>query len=119
MRKVGFESMGFVNLSLLYISNVVSCFFVKAIYKYYGMRACMVFSGFTYLLWTLVNVLLALKSEGIISIPNSVLIIFMCVAAIINGFGFALLWSIQGKYISDSCNEKTKGLYWAIFWAIF
>ena len=41
------------------------------------------------------------------------------VAAAINGFGAAILWVAQGQYISMCANEKNKGEYNSIFWALF
>lgn len=41
------------------------------------------------------------------------------VAAVINGFGAAILWVAQGQYISRCANDKNKGEYNSIFWALF
>ena len=39
--------------------------------------------------------------------------------AIVNGFGAAILWVAQGKYISRIATDSNKGTYYSIFWAIF
>ena len=36
-----------------------------------------------------------------------------------NGFGAALLWVAQGKYISECANAENKGIFNGIFWAFY
>ena len=41
------------------------------------------------------------------------------VVSIVTGFGGGLIWVGQGKYVSECANEKNKGLFNGIFWAIY
>jgi len=40
-------------------------------------------------------------------------------AAVINGFGAALLWVAQGSYISQCAYQGNKGTYNAVFWFFY
>jgi len=51
---------------------------------------------------------------GDIRIAGSVAIF----AAMVNGFGSALLWTSQGVYISSCATDKNRGLFMGIFWFI-
>ena len=37
----------------------------------------------------------------------------------LDGFGDAVQWVAQGKYISDCATEKTKGFYFSYFWTYY
>ena len=40
-------------------------------------------------------------------------------AAVLDGFGNAVSWVAQGKYISDCVTEKTKDFYFSYFWTYY
>lgn len=37
----------------------------------------------------------------------------------VSGFFGCLLWVAEGKYISESATEDTKGFYFSYFWAFY
>ena len=41
------------------------------------------------------------------------------ITSILNGFGEGLSQPASGKYISDCATERTKGFYFALFWAFY
>ncbi len=82
----------------------------------------LVIGAFCYTFYVASFVLPAFKTEN----PDSTSWIFsrkfiealILVAASINGFGASILWVAQGQYISMCANEKNKGQYNSIFWAL-
>jgi hypothetical protein len=52
-------------------------------------------------------------------ISKLLLQVVICVAAIINGFGAAILWVAQGNYISLCACERNKGTYNGVFWVFY
>ena len=43
---------------------------------------------------------------------------YIIVVSCINGFGGAIIWVAQGRYISRIATDKNKGTFNSIFWAI-
>ena len=43
---------------------------------------------------------------------------YIIVASCMNGFGGAILWVAQGRYISRIATDQNKGTYNSVFWAI-
>ena len=41
------------------------------------------------------------------------------IASGINGFGAAILWVGQGKYIADCATDENRGFFYGYFWAWF
>ena len=82
----------------------------------------LVIGAFCYTFYVASFVLPAFKSQ----LPDSTswllnrtfILSLILVAAAINGFGAAILWVAQGQYISMCANEKNKGQYNSIFWAL-
>jgi len=44
---------------------------------------------------------------------------FLILTAALCGFGSSLLWTAQGKYISECATSETQGLFFAIFGSFF
>ena len=50
---------------------------------------------------------------------KTTLIATFIITAAMNGFGAAMLWVAQGKYISQCASEENKGIFNGIFWAFY
>lgn len=68
-------------------------------------------------------ILPALKSNDVSSTSfflDKPFVYFVCIlTSILNGFGEGLSQPASGTYISDCATEKTKGFYFALFWAFY
>ena len=42
--------------------------------------------------------------------------VFQLVSAIVCGFGASIFWIAEGKYISELCNDKNRGMFNATAW---
>lgn len=50
---------------------------------------------------------------------RSVVIILLFAGQIISGFGQAMVWVAQGDYVAFYGSEKTKGIFFAMFWSLY
>jgi len=50
---------------------------------------------------------------------KTLIIVIIYITAVLNGFGAAILWLAEGKYVAACASDKNKGLFNGTFWAIF
>ena len=89
----GYGSQGFYTLSAMYLTFGISSLVTVGFITRIGSKMAMVISSFWYLQWVL---------WGLIQVwypPNFITITLLIISAIICGFGSALFWVGQGKYI--------------------
>ena len=121
---LGFGSMGFYSLAVLYLMFSVSCFVATPIVNKCGERFSMVVGSMNYALYTGSFILASAQGHFPESIDswymddNFIKFVIMFTAACC-GFGAAILWVGQGRYISRIANDANKGTYNSIFWAFF
>lgn len=121
---LGFGSLGNYSLAALYFMFSFCSFLATPIVNRCGERFCMTVGAMCYTLYTGAFILAAAPenypsaagswalSDGFIKF-----IIIICAAAC--GFGAAILWVAQGRYISRIANNENKGFYNSTFWAFF
>ena len=59
------------------------------------------------------------RADDLWILNKSLIKAVILISAFINGFGAAILWVAQGRYISRIANDSNKGTYNSIFWAFF
>ena len=52
-------------------------------------------------------------------VDKAVIEAVILITAAFNGFGAAILWVAQGRYISRIASDENKGTFNSIFWAVF
>ena len=52
-------------------------------------------------------------------LDHNLITISLLLTAAINGAGAGILWTAQGKFISECACEENKGFFNSYFWAIF
>ena len=69
-----------------------------------------------YVIWSLAGILPVTLTHT----PTTRIIIWvvMLSAGALNGFGGALLWIGQGKYVTDCSTDINKGFHFGLFWCI-
>lgn len=94
---------GYTSLALIYASFTISNFFVPPIIQYLSVRRSLVLSALIY----------AIFEFGFLILNR----IFLFGSSLLLGFGAAVIWTAQGKYLSLNSNEETAGRHSGIFWA--
>lgn len=95
----------------LYACFTVSSLFAPAAANYLGTRATLFVGCLGYIVYVL-----ALLAHGPWkALPDGLLV----AAGALNGVCAGLLWTVQGALIMSYPTRETKGLYLAIFWAVF
>ena len=123
MEELGYGDFGFYSLALLYFVFGVSCFISTPIVKKCGERTSLIISSIGYGLFTASFILASVPvqypelkdkwylNDNFIKFTN-------CLGASCCGFGAAILWVAQGRYLSTCASNKNKGLFNSVFWAI-
>ena len=117
---LGFGNLGFYSLAVLYFIFAFSCFIATPIVNKCGERFSMTVGSMCYTFYTASFILASLPgqypedasnwyaSKDFIGFTN-------LFGAACNGFGAAILWVAQGRYISRIANDSNKGTYNSIF----
>ena len=115
--------MGYVSFAVTSIVNAVSCFFTPFFIVKYGNRRCIQVGFFMSIFYYLLFLFCTYYDQLKVSVPFMATTGFQYLACIVGSiiFGTAssLLWIGQGDYYSQLPTEKTKGLFFSIFWAIY
>jgi len=119
----GLNKLGFYILAVLYFSIALSSFMSTALFKKLGTYKCLVFGGLGHFCFVFAQIFPAIKydnpdSESFVT-TNSFITTILIVAALINGFGAALIWVANGNYISECATPKTKGFFYGFFWIVY
>jgi MFS family permease len=74
-------------------------------------------------IWVFSSIVAALKKDDPLSdkvyVQDWFVYTIVLVASALNGFGSAILWVAQGKYVSLCAHEKTKGFFFSYFWLFY
>jgi hypothetical protein len=128
MKDNGFENLGFYSLATLYFCFSLCSFFATAIVNKIGnIKVSLSLGAFCYSFWVLCFILPSFYHQWIDDpeklkrwYMNKGLITFLTFfTAAINGAGAGILWTSQGKYISECACEQNQGFYMGYFWAFF
>ena len=113
MNELGFKKLGFINLTILYLSFLIASPLAVSINQYLGAKLTLFLACLTYVIWIGSFILPAYKYEkklqkidlkdGIFS-DTSITAISLITAGI-NGFGAGPLWVAQGNYVTACSNE--------------
>eukprot|EP01132_Coremiostelium_polycephalum_P002142 gene2142-2640_t len=98
-------NLGFLSLSLLYASLALSNFISPLVILKLGEKYSLALGTLTYALYIAANIK--------VTAPT------LCVAAVILGFGGAILWTAQGAFVIRCSTEKTLGFNTGLFFALF
>jgi len=121
----GFDNFGFMSVAVLYLFYGVFSLLSPAIVNKMGkMNIAMSTGAMCYSFWIVCFLLPSYYAQDTDEqkpwILNKNLIKSMIVlTAAINGIGAGILWTAQGKFISECACEENKGFFNSYFWAIF
>ena len=81
----------------------------------------MAYSSFLSLPFIIGLILPSLKRyiEGNFLVSNGFVGVLTTILSFINGFGEGIAQPASGKYISDCATERSKGFFFAYFWAFY
>ena len=116
--------MGNYSLGCLYFSFAFCCFIATPIVNTCGERFSMVVGALCYTLYTGCFILASGRNkysdqDDLWLFNKSFIKAILLISAAVNGFGAAILWVAQGKYLTSIANNENKGTYNSIFWAFF
>jgi hypothetical protein len=123
LRDNDFGNLGFYEMSLFFMTLGLGSFISTSLVTYLGQRLTLFLAALSYALHTGCYILPVLRVEY----PDSTLLLldktfcqaFVILAACLNGLGGSIIWVAHGKYISECAQESNKGMFNAIFWAIY
>lgn len=123
MSHEGFQKYSHYSLVFLYGSLALGCLLSTHIIHKMGTKNSLVMAS----ILDSITILLALFPALKLSNPQSdkfyvqdyFIYLTTALSAIIMGFAGAIQWVAQGYYISSCATNRTKGLYFSIFWAFY
>jgi len=117
---LGFGNLGFYSLAVLYFSFALSCLVASAIVNKMGERFSLAVGSQCYTLYISSFALAAASAEKPDSnswfLNSTFISSAILIAAAANGFGAAILWTAQGRYVSRIASESNKGTFFGVFW---
>ncbi|CDW76745.1 major facilitator superfamily protein [Stylonychia lemnae] len=124
LRECGFKNLGFYSLAVNYLVFGLCSLVAPPIIRKLKPILSMTLGSVCYDIWliTLSLPAILLKSEKLkLYFSYNQVVAIVLIASIIMGFGCALIWVGQGKYLSDCSKYKIerKGVYSSIFWFTF
>lgn len=118
-----YDQLGYFSLALLYLTLGFGCLIATAIMGKIGVKKSLMLGSVCDTLWILCSLPPALKDENPGSdsffYTDGFIYFISLFASVLDGFGDAVQWVAQGKYISDCATEKTKGFYFSYFWTYY
>ena len=106
LEKADLGSMGFYSLALLYLIFSLSCFVATPIVNRCGERLSLSLGSLCYSAYIGSFILVSVPDQFPENKINASLVAtLIMIGAAINGFGAAILWVAQGKYISRCAND--------------
>ena len=108
MKDLGYQNLGFINLSIIYLTFGMTSTVAVPINKFLGTSLTLCLSALTYALWIASFLLPAYKSQMIENKEANELLIFqdffiksvVIISAVLIGLGAGPLWVSQSFYIS-------------------
>ena len=103
-------------MAILYLVFAICSFFATAIINKIGnIRVSLACGGLCFTFWILSFILPSKKDY----LSHQFIEAVILVTAAINGFGAAILWVSQGKYITECACKENQGFYFSYFWAFY
>ena len=108
---MGFGDLGFYSLGVLYFVFAFSCFIATPIVNKCGERFAATIGSFCYFLYVASFMLASAsikypeKAADLWILDKGLIEATIYITAAFNGFGAAILWVAQGKYISRIAND--------------
>ena len=123
LNELGYGDFGFYSLGLLYFVFGMACFVSTPIVKKCGERSSLFFASLGYGLFVSSFILASMPLEypdlkGKWYLNENFIKFMVMFGASACGFGAAVLWTANGRYISTCASNKNKGLFNAVFWGI-
>jgi len=119
----GYESLGYVSNSVAYVGQGLGSVFCVYCMQRVGDVKAMAYSSLLNLPFILILILPALNgkqtSENNFFYSSPFVTAITVCTSFLNGFGQGVAQPASGKYISDCATERTKGFFFAIFWAFY
>lgn len=121
----GYDLLGFFELGISYASLAFGCVLAEPVIKRTNLKTCLYAGCLGDVLWVAAQIIPAYKaaynktSQDSIVYSDTFIYTTNTFGALASGFGSALLWIAEGKYITDCARENTKGFFFGFFWACY
>jgi MFS family permease len=112
----GYNRLGFITLAALYITFALVSPFTTPLIAKLGAKRSMWLGSFWYFWWVIAGLFPLILGHSHTS--KVIVWVIMVVAGMINGFGGAVLWIGQGKYVTECSTPQNKGFHFGIFWSV-
>lgn len=126
LKQDGFNDLGFTSVAVLYLFFGLFSFFSSAIVNKFGtINVSMSLGAMCYTFWIVCFLLPSFyadlddKENPPWILNYNFIEVMLLVTAAINGAGAGILWTAQGKFISECACAENKGFFNSYFWAIF
>ena len=120
MKQLGFQNLGYINLTVLYLTFAIMSLFAVPITIKFGTSTTLVLSAFTYAVWVAAFVLPAYKFENETdSVTDESIYSVSIISAALIGAGAGPLWVSNSNYLQDCSTNANKGRYNGVFFCIF
>ena len=110
-------------MGFLYLVFAFASFVATPIVNRLGSKYSLFFSSLTYALYISTFILASYRGHHMESelwyLNKSFIIFFTYLAAGICGFGGAVLWVAQGKFVAMCADDSNKGMYNSFFYGVF
>ena len=119
LKQQGFGKLGFYGLALTYFLLAAASPFASALIKKFSPKLAVYLGAFSYFIYILTIFLPTLKkkfpSSTITLFDYTFIWVFVLTFACIKGIGSSFLWVGMQSYVVSCANDKTRGLYFAVF----
>ena len=128
LKQDGFDNLGFTSVAVLYLFFGIFSFFSSAIVNKIGtINISMSLGAMCYTFWIVCFLLPSFyadlsdtdKENPPWFLSKNLITVMLLLTAAINGAGAGILWTAQGKFISECACAENKGFFNSYFWAIF
>lgn len=111
LKELGYETLGFVCLAVLYASFGISCVFAPGLLKYCNERHALAFATIWYTCFSFCGVLPASCAEC----SSGIIIAVMVSASVLVGWSGGFLWVAQGAILAKNSPQYHVDLYASVF----
>ncbi|CDW77194.1 major facilitator superfamily protein [Stylonychia lemnae] len=119
----GYDSLGFYSNAVAYLFQGLGSVFCVFIQEKIGDILTMAYGAVLNIPFMIIIILPALKSENLKSkswvYSNGFVYAMILLASVFNGFGQGISQPSSGTYIAQCATEKTKGFFFAFYWAFY
>jgi len=121
----GFQSLGFYSMSTLYFVFAIFSFLSTAIVNKIGVKSSLFIGALTYAFRQMCFIFPAYYSqypaqrEKTLVLSTPFIYTMVLLSAAINGMGAGILWTSQGRYISQCATDATKGFFFSVYFIFF